>query len=67
LTGTSDTRILALVAAFIAAGFGGYDLVNASDKIADVGNEYAHASIGVGLHAVLGGGVLSIVGGFLRR
>jgi len=67
LTGASNTRIAALVLALIAAGVGGYDLVNASDKIADVGNEYARASVGVGLYAVVAGGVLAVVGGFLRR
>jgi hypothetical protein len=33
----------------------------------DVGNEYARASVGVGLYAIVAGGVLAVVGGFLRR
>jgi hypothetical protein len=61
------TRVLALIAAFGAAGVGGYDLVNVSNNLSSVSSEFARASIGVGLYAVVGGGVVAIVGGFMNR
>jgi hypothetical protein len=61
------TRILGLIAAFIAAGVGGYDLVNVGENLSSVSSQFARASIGVGLYAVIGGGVVAIVGGFMDR
>jgi hypothetical protein len=67
LTGSADTRVVALVVAFIAVAIGGYDLLNAGDKLSAASNEYARASIGVGLYAIVGGGILAVVGGFMKR
>jgi hypothetical protein len=61
------TRILGLIAAFGATGVGGYDLVNVSENLSSVSSQFARASIGVGLYAVVGGGVVAIVGGFMNR
>jgi hypothetical protein len=61
------TRTLGLVAAFAAAGLGGYDLVNVSERLAGASSEFVRPSVGVGLYAVVGGGVLAIVGGFMNR
>jgi hypothetical protein len=61
------TRVLGLIAAFGAAGVGSYDLVNVSNNLSSVSSEFARASIGIGLYAVVGGGVTAIVGGFMDR
>lgn len=61
------TRILGLIAAFAAAGVGGYDLVNVGENLSSVSSQFARASIGVGLYAVVGGAVVAIVGGFKDR
>jgi hypothetical protein len=61
------TRVLGLIAAFRAAGVGAYDLVNVSNNLSSASSELGRASIGVGLYAVVGGGVIAIVGGFMNR
>ena len=57
------TRTLGLIAAFAAAGVGGYDLANVGENLSSVSSQFARASIGVGLYAVMGGGVLAVVRG----
>lgn len=59
------TRILGPIAAF--GGVGGYDLVHVSNSPSSASSQFARASIGVGLYAVVSGGVIAIVGGFINR
>jgi hypothetical protein len=68
LTGNvRDDRGLLLVVAFVAAGVGVFEIMNLNERLADVTSEFARASVGVGLYAVTGGGVLAVVGGFMKR
>jgi hypothetical protein len=61
------SRTLGLITAFAAAGVGGYDIVKVSENLSSVSSEFARASIGVGLYAVVGGAVVAIAGGFMNR
>jgi hypothetical protein len=44
-----------------------YQIVNLESRLGDVRSEFARASVGMGLYSVVGGGVLGVVGGFLKR
>lgn len=67
LTGTGNIRAIILIVAVVAAGLGVYEIVNLNDRLVDVNTEFARASVGVGLNAVVGGGVLAVLGSLLSR
>lgn len=67
LNGSSNTRVGALVLALIAVGVGGYDFINVNSKLPEASSEFAQASIGVGLYAVVGGGIVAVVGALMNR
>jgi hypothetical protein len=67
VSGRNVARDIALILAFVAAGIGVYQIVNLESRLGDVRSEFARASVGMGLYSVVGGGVLGVVGGFLKR
>jgi hypothetical protein len=49
-----------------AAGVGGFDWVNLSQRLGEAQSELVRASVGIGLVIVVGGGILAVVGGLGR-
>ena len=67
LTGSGNVRTITVIVGVIAASIGVYEVVNLNDRLWQVGSGFAPASVGVGLYAVAGGGVLATVGGLSTR
>jgi hypothetical protein len=55
------------VGGLVATGIGVLDYADVNDRIAGVSSDVAQAAVGVGLYAVIAGGVAVIVGAYLKR
>lgn len=62
LSGGSSTKAIALVVAIITLALGGFEYVSVGDRLGDAGNEFARASVGVGIYVIMGGAGLALFG-----
>jgi hypothetical protein len=56
-----------IVVALISGFIGIYDITKVSDVLGGVSNDFVHASIGIGLYAVLAGAAIAFFGGISGR
>ena len=63
---TSISKWLYVGFGVAAAGVGGFDWVNLSQRLGEAQSEFVQASVGIGLVIVVGGGILAVVGGLVR-
>src|SRR5262245_52527187 len=68
LSGTAGgIRWVTLIFGFLAAGAGVLDMTNVSSRLGEAASDVVQPAVGVGLYAVVAGGVAVIAGGFLKR
>ena len=65
LASSRGWRVVSLIAALAAAAVVAYDWANLSSKASAVSNEYATATVGVGLYVCLIGALAAVVGSIL--
>jgi hypothetical protein len=67
LGGKSRRRTAAMIVGIVALGIGVFEIANVSDTASEVSSQFARASVGIGLWAVLGGAALALLGSLQSR